>query len=483
MNHLVADIANRFNLARRSGRWAGPCPKCGGSRSSDKFVIRDDGGFKCYGCQFKGKLEKFLREVDGMNCPDSYEATGNQCDYTTCAVRGTCRMGDGNHKPRKRHARPVVPVQTGRRATLPSSSPTEPQEPWLSWATRFVEESAKALQRNGAALAWLSARGIDAAAACRFRLGWNPKSLQVQRAEIGLELRDDKQTLWVPAGLVIPTCDATGTLHRVRIRRPDADRERFLPDLKYVWIEGSGTGPLVIAPGHSRGVVIVEAELDAYACVAAYDQVTLVALGTVSAGITPELRHILTAAPVILVALDADPAKEGKAAAGPAAVQTWLAEWRQARYWPVPAGKDPGDYVRDHGGNLRQWLESGPFPPVVVSRPQSAPHAEEPIHLHQQERGAGVIAQTVPSVSEPSGPWPPVDPDARPWIDARGCLVIPFNTPVKYRWWQQGGQSVMETLKEFFEERAAIMEHDAGFSRQEAEEEAARIMARYEPHF
>lgn len=84
---------------------------------------------------------------------------------------------------------------------------------------------------------------------------------------------------------------------------------------------------------------------------------------------------------------------------------------------------------------------------------------------------------------DPSAPWPPVDPDARPWIDERGCLVIPFNSPVKYRWWQAGGQSVMETLKELFEERAAIMEHDGGLSREEAEQEAARIMARYEPHF
>lgn len=92
-------------------------------------------------------------------------------------------------------------------------------------------------------------------------------------------------------------------------------------------------------------------------------------------------------------------------------------------------------------------------------------------------------AGIVRPVSEPSGPWPPVDPDARPWIDARGCLVIPFNSPAKYRWWQEGGQSVMETLKELFEERSAIMEHDGGLSREEAEQEAARIMARYEPHF
>ena len=35
-----------------------------------------------------------------------------------------------------------------------------------------------------------------------------------------------------------------------------------------------------------------------------------------------------------------------------------------------------------------------------------------------------------------------------PYIDASGCLHIPFNAPKKYRWWQQGGQSVLDTLEE-----------------------------------
>ena len=35
-----------------------------------------------------------------------------------------------------------------------------------------------------------------------------------------------------------------------------------------------------------------------------------------------------------------------------------------------------------------------------------------------------------------------------PFISMSGCLCIPWNSPKKYRWWQQGGQSVMETLEE-----------------------------------
>src|SRR5215475_4509207 len=34
-----------------------------------------------------------------------------------------------------------------------------------------------------------------------------------------------------------------------------------------------------------------------------------------------------------------------------------------------------------------------------------------------------------------------------PYIDAAGVLVIPFDCPEKYRWWN-GGQTVLETLTE-----------------------------------
>lgn len=73
---------------------------------------------------------------------------------------------------------------------------------------------------------------------------------------------------------------------------------------------------------------------------------------------------------------------------------------------------------------------------------------------------------------------PRFNPDALPYIDNRGRLVIPFDCPPKYRYWA-GGQSVRDTLKEIFEERAAIMEHDGGLTKEQAAEEAARITSKY----
>ena len=39
------------------------------------------------------------------------------------------------------------------------------------------------------------------------------------------------------------------------------------------------------------------------------------------------------------------------------------------------------------------------------------------------------------------------DPEARPWLDRRGHLVIPMNCPMRWRWWH-GGQSVSQTMRE-----------------------------------
>ena len=363
---ILTEIAAKYGLKRRgnSSRYVGPCPKCDGSDRSDKFVIMSDGGFKCWGCTFKGDIITWLREMEGMSCPEAHEAAGTTCRAEACQVRGTCRMGDGSGKRPPRARQSVAPQPQEKAAALPVSESKTPAEIWQAWAAALVDKAAAQLQQQPDVLGWLAARGIDAAAVIRFRLGWLGHQRKVDRRSIGLQVKDGKAELWIPDGLVIPIFTGTGEIHRLRIRRPDTSREKFLPDLKYVWIEGSGTMPLVIRPqGRSRGAVVVEAELDAMAVAAAHEQVTAIAIGSVSAGLPQQLSDEVASLPTILVTLDADPGKNGKPGPGPAAVKKWLGKYRQARFWPVPAGKDPGDYAKT-GGSLRPWLESGLIPEV-----------------------------------------------------------------------------------------------------------------------
>ena len=62
----------------------------------------------------------------------------------------------------------------------------------------------------------------------------------------------------------------------------------------------------------------------------------------------------------------------------------------------------------------------------------------------------------------------------KPYLDQAGELVIPTNAPARFKWWA-GGQPARDTLRELYEERAAIMEYDGGLTRAEAERRAAEI--------
>lgn len=372
MNASLMDIVAKYGLRKSGIRHTGPCPKCGGSKDSDKFVLFVDGGFRCFACGFKGDRIKWLREMEGMSCREAHDAEGKDCS-PSCPNYGPCRNGE----PVKRRPRSVRPQVGGNPDALAEVTAVQPGTAWRTWAGKLLEKARQSLAKEPEEIRWLGSRGIATAQIDQYRLGWLAHDLRVDRLELGLPVEEGKERLWVPGGLVIPIFDGSGELHRLRIRRPPAAREKFLSDRKYVWIKGSGNLPMVLRPsGPARGAVIVEAELDAMAVAAAHGDVLVVALGTVAGGIDVKLRAELENLPVILVALDADPAKDGKLGAGPASVKRWRRSFRQARFWPMPAGKDPGDFVRDHGGDLRQWVESG-LPPVLP-RASSAVDKPEP---------------------------------------------------------------------------------------------------------
>lgn len=358
---IVQDVAARYALAKKNGRFAGSCPECGGSKQSDKFSFYLDGGFRCFSCDFRGDIITWLRKKEDRTCPEAHEQAGVACRAETCQVRGTCRMGDGSGKRQALRPRPIAPRANVQATDLPLTIVKSPQAVWRDWAEALIELAVPRLQDNDEVLAWLAQRGITRQAADRYGLGWLDHDRRVKRAAIGLPPRHGKTELWVPGGLLISIYD-DNRIHRCRIRRPAEARARFLEDLKYVWLEGSGNEPLVLRPtGRIRGAVIIEAELDGIAVAVAHDQVLVIAIGSVSTGLPPLLRAELATLPVILVVLDADPGKNGKAGAGPAAILRWQTAYRQAKFWPVPQGKDPGHYA-ELGGNLRAWIEAGLVP-------------------------------------------------------------------------------------------------------------------------
>jgi DNA primase len=392
MTDSLQEIAGRFGLRRSGTRHIGPCPKCGGSSTTDKFVLFADGGFKCFACDFKGDRIKWLRDMEGLSCKQAHDQEGIGCSVS-CPHYGPCRDG----QPVAR--RPVRSVSLPPSAAPASGVPVlhagkAPDPRWQTWAQALLLKAKATLAHRPDDLSWLEARGIPSSLVDHFGLGWLAHDQRVKRADIGLPEVEGKDKLWIPAGLLIPVFDRISQIHRLRVRRTPESRERFLSERKYEWIRGSGIEPLCLgfnlaAP---RGVVIVEAELDALAVASAHPAVVVIALGTVAGGLPEWQRRICDQAPVILVALDADLAADGGSGAGPKAVQRWAATFRQAKFWPVPAGKDPGDYVKDHGGDLHAWVEAG-LPPTVAQKapipPTAAPLQDSSFSPDSRQRGEG----------------------------------------------------------------------------------------------
>lgn len=348
MSDLLTMISARTTLRRASSReHAGACPLCGGDpQTSDRLRVFNDGKWWCRRCDQGGDAVSWLRKVDGLSCPEAHAAAGESCTSTTCAARERCSLGKGHAPPPRRRLDP--PAETVR-SFVPGEA-VGPQDAWREKAAALVDYAHEQLIGNETMLGYLSDRGLDRTAVERFKLGYLPGDLFRPRSPWGLaeELREDgrPKKLLIPQGIVIPFFDQGG-VHRVRIRRdnPPAGHGR------YYWLPGSGTDVAVIG-AEAQAYVVVESDLDALLVVAAAgDLVGAVPLGSVVVKPKAQADARLVDALCILVALDNDEA-------GEKAWPWWENQYRRAARWPVPAGKDPGEFVQ-HAGDVRAWVRDG----------------------------------------------------------------------------------------------------------------------------
>jgi hypothetical protein len=302
------------------------------------YWCRQPGG----GCGKGGDLIQFRRAFLGE-------------DFKTAAA--AC----GREVTARRHGSALRPPPERRRMSAfePREYPA-PDEAWRAQAAKLVDRAHAALMSTAGARAraGLARRGIDAATAERFRLGWLSEAVFRPRASWGLlpVMKDGREKrLWVPAGIVIPLV-LGGEVWRVRVRRDGVEHG----GLRYVQVEGSSCRTLV-TDGDPRAAVVVESELDAM-CVASSAGGLAAAVSTGSVSIRPDLpaHRMLCGCLRILVALDADkPGAEGSA--------WWEATYPSARRWPAPEGKDPGEAAAA-GCDLRAWVRTG-LPPAMTMGP------------------------------------------------------------------------------------------------------------------
>lgn len=353
----LVDLLSEYGFSpvkKTATEWASPCPFCGGK---DRFQIWPDEGegrgyYWCRQCDAKGDGIQFLRDFADMNYGDACKRVGVAPVANLRAPALT----------KKKAVEPFEPVRP--------DDGTKPELDTAKWRTRaldFVAWTSEQLQKAPEQLAWLAARGIDAASARQYRLGYNPgekgrNCIIRPRAVWGLppvKRKDGKdKQFWLPRGIVVPQLSGD-EVQRLRIRRLDADRQQFRPEHKYHVVEGSGMDVLWLpctAPRPGQAVaVVVESELDAILLhILAGDLFHCMASMTsnirrLPANVYEQLQSCLC----ILVALDCD-------AAGADGWPRWQETFPRAKRWPVPAGagKDPGEAF-SRGEDLRLWLLAG----------------------------------------------------------------------------------------------------------------------------
>lgn len=361
---MPADITDLFRehgltpVKKTAKEWSSPCPCCGGKDRCNIWPEEQEGRgyYWCRQCDAKGDGIQFLRDYADMRYVDACKRVG---------VAPVANLKAPSLPPVRRAEK--FEAVTGELGQLEGVN----RPVWQGRAAAFVAWATEHLLNTPAQMAWLAARGIDAAAVRRYRLGYNPgekgNTCVIRPREVwGLppETKGDgrPKRLWLPRGIVIPQIisgpNGLSAVQRLRIRRLDADREQFRPKLKYFVTPGSAMDvlwlPCTTALHEGEGIVVVtESELDAILlhhlagdvahCVASMTS----NIRNLSAAVFERLRNALC----ILVALDIDKA-------GADGWPRWEATFPRAKRWPVPTGKDPGEAFAA-GEDLRLWLLAG----------------------------------------------------------------------------------------------------------------------------
>lgn len=364
---------------RQGGEYHSPCPLCGGV---DRFAVfpNQEGGALCQkhgltgtwrcmrGCEKDGDLIAWFTEIEGL----SFKAA-----LAELKIEPDSSSRSGCYRPLK------APANNGSPSFCPQTY-APPADQWRLAATRLAYDAYSNIYKFPAIMNWLARRGLAQPAVDRYALGYiegearHPEYLFRQRASYGLPEKFGKdgqplKAFRIPRGITIPVLDKHNQALRIRIRRRDSDRTNPR-DAKYLLVPQPApaySAPLILWPEDAvpdmAVWVIVESELDAmavhYAC-----QGTIGVISVLTAKGKPDaIAHVaLRKCARILVALDADETRPDGGNAGAEAWGWWQDIYPQARLWPVPLGKDPGEAF-SLGVDLREWISAGN--PLRKSRP------------------------------------------------------------------------------------------------------------------
>jgi hypothetical protein len=358
----VLDLTERLVPLKKvanveGGEWVGPCPFC--KAGTNRFHVwpfhskSATGRYWCRQCGRSGDAIQFLQDFEGLSYREACKALNIEPDSSTSA-----------------RSKPKLQTWQPKEAVLPA-------EKWQIQAKKFINHCHKVLMLSKDGQAYLKSRGLTLETARHFKLGWNGKDQWDHLQAWGLDPEVNPETgkpkkLWLPKGLVLP-CFSGDKVSRIKIRRINWQPDDKLP--KFIAVKSSSSKPMFLGTG-DRAIVVTEAEIDALLIwQEAKSLVDVVALGSVAVKPDKETFRVLKQSPAILVALDYDEA-------GAQGWLWWAENFEHSLRWPVPDGKDIGDYFTA-GGDLRTWVLAGLLESGLIKLPGES----------GQEQEAGVKAE------------------------------------------------------------------------------------------
>jgi DNA primase len=376
---IVAVISEHAALRKSGARWVGLCPFHG--EKTPSFSVNPElGVFYCFGCQAKGDVITFVRELQHLDFVGAVESLAGRAGITL-------RYDSGQETGERR-----------RRSTL-----VEAMGAAVDWYHQRLLSSPDAGQARG----YLKSRGYDGELVRRYKLGWAPEGWdELCRAlklpedvlrDTGLGFLNKRNRLQdaFRGRVLFPIFDARGDALAIGGRiMPGAEGPKYKNSPATAIYDKSevlyglnwAKGPVV-----ERGeVVVCEGYTDVIGMAVAGVPTAVATCGT---ALTDRHFSLLkNFSRRIVLAYDADPAGQGAAEK----FYEWEKRYEVDVYVAaLPPGADPGDLSRsDPEALARAVAEARPFLAFRLERLLAAANLTTPEgRARAAEAGMAMIAE------------------------------------------------------------------------------------------
>ena len=360
---IIQIVTAHTQLKKVGANWSGLCP-FHGEKSPSFSVNPEKGVFYCFGCQAKGDVISFVRDMEHLDFAGAVETLAARCGI---ALRYTDK-DEGQRRAARSHLRDAMAA-----------------------AVDWYHDRLMVAPDAGAARRYLRDRGFDAETVRKYRIGWAPddwdqlvRALKLppkilRDAGLGMESKRGGTNDFFRARILFPIFDTSGDPIGFGGRQLPGGRppkykntpetalyrkSKVLYGLNWAKADAVTADEVIICEGYTDVIGFSSVGLDW-------------AVATCGTALTDEhVRSLRLLAPRLVLAFDPD-------AAGQAAAER-VYEWEKKHEVEVavaalPAGADPADLARTDPDGLRRSIEQAvPFLGFRVERILSGTNLTSP---------------------------------------------------------------------------------------------------------